>query len=237
MRRAFHISAAVIAAVLTAAGAAHAQTLEEIIAKNVAAKGGVEKLNATSIVKMVGKTSAQGMELKTTIYAKRPNLMRQEAEVAGQKMVTIFDGTNLWMIMGSNEPQQAPAGPQLEATKQQTEFDTIFTTYKAQGHKIELVGTEKMDGKSVHHLKVTRKEGPVHHYYLDAETGLEAKVAMTIENSQLETRMEDYRQIDGRMVPFKLTQFLNGSKLAETQLESVEFNPMVDEALFKPAAK
>lgn len=235
MRRVFSTSAVLLGAVLVAAGAARAQTLDDIIAKNLKAKGGVEKLNGTTAVKMVGRTSMQGTELKTTIYARRPNLMRQEMEIAGQKMITVFDGTNLWMLPPNMPPQQAPAGPQLDAMKQQAEFDSIFTTYKTQGHTIELVGTEKMDGRSVHHLKVTRKEGPIHHYYLDAETGLEAKVAMTVENSQVETRMEDYRQIDGRMVPFKLTQYANGNKMAETQLEAVEFNPPVDEALFKPA--
>ena len=64
--------AAFILVVLSAAAAAHAQTVDEIVAKNLQAKGGAEKWKAVNTVKMTGKITMQGLDLPLTVYAKRP---------------------------------------------------------------------------------------------------------------------------------------------------------------------
>ena len=64
---------------LAVAAAAHAQTVDEIVAKNLQAKGGAEKWQSVKTVKMTGKIAAQGQEMPLTVYAKRPNLNRQES--------------------------------------------------------------------------------------------------------------------------------------------------------------
>jgi len=254
MRRTFNVLA-FVAAGLAAAGTTSAQTLDEIIARNLQAKGGLDVLKATNTVKMVGRFKTQGVEMPMTTFAKRPNLVRREAEVTPppmpgataapsgkQKMVTASDGNNVWVMMGTSPAQEVPAA-QAEGMKHDAaEFDSIFVDYKERGHRLELVGKEIKDGKPQYHLKVTRRDGPVQHYYLDGDTGLESKIITDVNQNGMkltvETELSDYRRIDGRMVPFRTKQSSNGQLVGEMSLESIEFNLPLDDTLFRfPSGK
>ncbi len=237
MRRSFSCAAAVGLTLLFAAPAARAQTVDEIIAKNIQAKGGLEKLKGTNSVKMTGVATVQGTKVPIVTVSKRPNMMRNEMEMAGQKLIQGFDGTSMWMSVPGMPPQEVPAGPQTEILKRNSQFDPLFIDYKEKGHKIEPKGKTTDAGKDVYHLVVTTKDGQVAHYYIDMATGLETKTVMEIEDpamkGQLEMRMSDYRNVDGRMIPFTILQVMNGNTVAELRFEKVEFNVSLDDALFK----
>jgi outer membrane lipoprotein-sorting protein len=237
MRRAFSVVAALVAA-LSLSVAAHAQTVDEIVAKNIKAKGGAEKWKAVSSVKMTGRVSMQGMELPLTVYAKRPNLSRQEFTIQDKQLVQAFDGTTPWAInplAGSEAPQEI-TGPQADMIKADADFDGALMDYKSKGHTIELVGNEKLDGKDVHHLKVTKKGGNVQHYYLDAETGIELKQTAEIEQGgskqQLETELSNYQPVEGIMIPHTMKQSLNGTPVVQMTIDKVEFNAPMEASLF-----
>jgi outer membrane lipoprotein-sorting protein len=236
MRRLLSTSAALLTVTFLAAGAVQAQTLEEIIAKNLKSKGGLEKIRATTSVKMMGKVAAEGKDITMTIWAKRPNLMRREYTVDGQTMVNAFDGTTLWTSAGSAPPQPLP-GPQAAYAKQESEFDSVFVDYKEKGHALELLGKEKLDGKDAYRVKVQKKGGPPQDYYLDAETGLEMKISTNAGQggnpAVIVTEMSDYRDVDGRLVPFSTKQLVNGKVMASMAMEKVEFNVPVEESVFR----
>src|SRR5687767_8552605 len=97
MRRSFASAAALLAAIFLSS-VADAQTVDEIVARNLQAKGGAEKWKSITAVKMTGKVSLQGMELPLIVYAKRPNMSRQEITIQDKKIVQAFDGTTPWMI-------------------------------------------------------------------------------------------------------------------------------------------
>ena len=240
------VSRALIAlTVLVSAAAAHAQTVDEIVAKNLQAKGGTEKWKAVNSVKMTGTVTMQGMELPLTVYAKRPNSNRQEIVLQEKRVVQAFDGTTAWMInpmTGSDEPLALP-GPAAEMMKNGADFDGALIDYKSKGHTIELVGKEKLAEKDVYHLKVTLKGGHVQHYFLDAETGIELKTSSELDmtgsgqKQALETFMSNYQQIDGIMIPHTVRQVMGGNPIAQMTIQKVELNPPVDDALFRMPAK
>jgi outer membrane lipoprotein-sorting protein len=246
MRRPLYLTAAFVVATFLFAGHAHAQTLDDIIAINLKAKGGLDKIRSTSTVRMSGEMSGKdmnGADIKATMttLAKRPNLMRREATVGGQLMVNAFDGKSLWRSMGTMPPQEAPDS-QAAYAMQDAEFDTVFVDYKAKGHKIELVGKETLAGKPVYHLKVTKKGGPPQDYYLDAETGLETQISTaTMDPRGASVRnvaeFSDYRDVDGRMVPFAIRQRVNGNVVASTMLSKIEFNVPIEDSIFKMPSK
>jgi outer membrane lipoprotein-sorting protein len=243
MRRTLYLSLALMAAVCLAPLPARAQTLDEIIGMNLKAKGGLETLKATTTVRMTGHMTAKdaaGQEVKGTMttLAKRPNMMRREALVGGQKIVNAFDGNSLWMAVGTMPPQQAP-GPQAAYARQDAEFDSVFVDYKAKGHSIQLVGKENLDGKPAFHLKVIKKGGPPQDYYLDAATGLERKITLAMDQGQLVvTELSDYRSVDGRMVPFGTRQSINGQQASAVTIDTIEFNLPVDDSVFRmPSSK
>jgi outer membrane lipoprotein-sorting protein len=226
---------------------ASAQTLDDIVALNLKSKGGMEKIRATQTVRMTGTIAAfdpAGKELKANmvIVAKRPNLMRRETTIDGQQAVMAFDGKTFWMARGDRPPQQLP-GAQAAYAMQDAEFDSVFVDYKEKGHKITLAGKETLDGQPVYHLKVAKKNGPVQDFYLDADTGLEKKISVRVDApdqppATFVTEMSDYRDVDGRQIPFKTRQSQNGVVVSTVTLEKVEFNVSSDDSMFRmPPAK
>ncbi len=240
-RMAVALSAVMVMTVL--APAATAQTVDEIVAKNYASKGGLEKWKSIQTQKMTGVASAQGFELAMTIYGKRPNMGLQELtiEIPGQPPMMMsngFDGTRAWMVnpmSGSDAPVEV-TGPDAEMVKDQSDFDGALIDYKTKGHTVELVGTEAVaiGTKKAYHLKVTRKDQPAQHFYLDVETGVELKVTTEAgATPSTETELSDYRTVDGVMVPFQIRIVRGGQVQAELRLEKVEFNVPIDDAIFK----
>ncbi len=260
MRLVSRAAITVLALVASSAVAVHAQTVDEIVAKNLEARGGVEKLKALESAKITGDVVQQGVKVHLVTWAKRPNLMRREMEgpapPAGSparaklpastgstvKVIVGFDGKTVWILnpVISSEPQEI-TGPQAEVAKQDADFDSILLDYKAKGHKIELLGTEPIDGKPAYHLKITKKNGLVQDYYLDAATGLERRTSSTIEQGAnkavVTTDLSDYRKVDGLTMPFKMEQSVNGTPIAQVTISSWEVNVPLDGSLFTMPAK
>jgi outer membrane lipoprotein-sorting protein len=233
-----------VVAVICAAAAAHAQTVDEIVAKNLQAKGGAEKWKSVNSVKMTGKVTLQGMELPLTVYAKRPNYNRQEIMLQDKQLVQAFDGTTAWYInpmMGSDVAQETPAA-QAEMMKNGADFDGALLDYKSKGHTIEFVGKEKLAASEVYHLKLTMKNGHVTHYYLDATSGIELKTTAEVDigtgmKQPLETELSNYQQINGIMIPHSVKQSIGGKPIAQMTIDKVEFNAPVDDSLFRMPKK
>lgn len=230
-----------LAVLALAAPSVHAQTVDEIVAKNIQAKGGDQLLRSTNTVRTTGSGTMQGSKITITTTSKRPYFVRNEMALAGQTMVMGFDGTTAWMAPAGLPAQPIPAGPQTEGLKRNSQIDSPLFDYKAKGTKIELGAPVTEAGRKLHHLIVTPKGSPAMHYYLDAETGLESKMVIDTEDGgqtiRMEMRFSDFRPIEGRMVPFTVAQFVNGNQVGEMKFQKIEFNVPIDDALFKMPAK
>lgn len=240
MRRPFSIAACLMVA-LALATVSGAQTVDEIVAKNLKAKGGAEKWKSISSVKMTGTFSAQGMEGPMSLYAKRPNLSRQEITMNGRKLVQAFDGTTPWMILPDSDAAHEMPEAQGESVRTNADFDGPLMDYAAKGHKIELVGKEKVGGTEVYHLKLTKKGGSVEHYYLDTESGIEVKRTVDVDaggtKQTVETELSNFKSVDGIMIPHTMKQSVNGTPVAQMNVEKIEFNAPIEDALFRMPAK
>jgi outer membrane lipoprotein-sorting protein len=239
---------------------AAAQSVDEIVSKNLEAKGGLALLRQTNSVKMTGTFTAfqppaapgeapAEVTMAMTTWAKRPSFVRREVEVpapAGQaaargpsrptKVISAADGSTVWMQQGTNPPVELPAA-QASQMLQNSEFDSVFVAYHDKDITIDLVGVEKLNGKDAYHLAVKRKNGPVQQYFLDRETGLETRVVTDVSQggstAKISTELSDYRNVDGRMVPFKMRQLVDGQPAAEMAIDRVEFNVDMPDSLFK----
>jgi outer membrane lipoprotein-sorting protein len=217
------------------------QTADEIVAKNLQAKGGAEKWKSIASVKMTGKLSAQGRDLPMTVYTKRPNLMRQDITTPAGNAVQAFDGVTPWVIPPGAETPREITGPQADAARTGAEFDGPLVDYAAKGHTVELVGKEKVGETETYHLKLTRKNGNVEHYYMDAGSGLEVKRMTEVEEGgtkrTLESELSDYKTVDGMMIPHTLKQSVNGSPVMQMTIDKIELNAPIDDALFRMPKK
>ncbi len=239
-----------IALVALLAPVATAQTADEIVAKNIKAKGGLEKIKAVKALRVSGKmVMGQGFEAPFTMMQKRPKQTRTEFVFQGMTGVQAYDGKNGWMVMpfmGKKDPEAVPA-EQAEMMDEQADMDGPLVDYKEKGNKIELLGKEQVEGADAYKLKVTLKSGQVRTYYFDAESGLEIKVEAkrTIRGTEVEgeTVLGDYKEVDGMMMPHTMENGAKGSPQKQKMvIDKIEVNPDLADSLFampagtKPAA-
>lgn len=227
----------VLITLLSLASMAAAQTVDELIAKNLEAKGGVEKLHAVQTVKQTSSLNMQGTEGLITVYGKRPNLLRQEVNIGGRTVINGFDGVTPWivnpLVRGGDRPI-AVTGPQAQLIREQSNFDgSPLLNYKALGYRVELMGEETINERKVYHLRLLDKTMHVQHCYLDAETALEAKLVSDNETGSLSQEFSDYRIVEGIKVPFMIRTFFNGVAQSTITVTKVEFNVAIDDSVFK----
>jgi hypothetical protein len=77
--------------------------------------------------------------------------------------------------------------------------------------------------------------------YFDTQTGLIARTDMTLETPegqfQIETTVDDYREVDGIKIPFTMRQESSASS-AVIKLTEVKHNVAIDDAKFnKPSGQ
>jgi len=236
---------AVAVCALAVTGAAGAQTLDEVLAKNYEARGGLDALHAVKTAKLSGTmTVGPGVEAPFTWYWVRPNKMRMEFTVQGQTGVQAFDGTIGWMylpFMGKAEPEKMP-DELIKQLDQQADFEGPLVDWAAKGHQVELVGRESVEGTDAYKLKVTLKSGDVSHVYLDAEYFLEIKEegtrTMRGQEMEFESSSGDYKPVGKLVLPHSITSKAKGAPAGQTiTFTAVELNPAIDEGIFVMPAK
>lgn len=230
---------AVSGSVLGGGATAAAQSLDEIVAKNLAARGGIERLRALQTVQTSGTLTLEPIgAIPVTTWAKRPNKFRRDSTLPNRQTSTAFDGTTIWVVdsAGGSPTARAITEPEaVAAARQEGNFDPVLLDYKERGHQVTFVGNEEIEGVPVHHLRVTRKGGQVEHYYLNAETGLERRIVGVAERAgfktEVRTDLSDYREVDGMMFAFRIQQS-SGSEKATVTLDRVAFNVPIDDGMF-----
>ena len=158
MRMRAIVAAAVLA---VAASCAAGQTADELIAKNIAARGGLEKLKAVQTMRLTGTMKVGDDAMPSILELKRPNKSRWQFTFEGQAAIQAFDGQSGWMLMpfaGMTEPQAMSPEEKQEA-EQQADLDGPLVDYKAKGSAIELVGHDPAMRPEDWKLKVTLKSG------------------------------------------------------------------------------
>jgi hypothetical protein len=217
-----------------------ALSVDEIVAKNLAAKGGVEKLRGVDSMRSTGRIKTSRGALPVTNWAKRPNMTRREIVIEGQLQVLAFDGKVLWGINPLFSPKaQQITGPAADRTRLDAEdFDSVLLDYKTKGHKVEVVPTDGTPGQGPR-LRVTKKNGSVQEIHLNPETYLEDRISMNVtqegKTAVVTTEFSNYKQVEGLMVPFTIRQTFNGQAQGEVAYEQIQFNlPLADDLFSMP---
>ncbi len=190
-------------------------TAEQVVEKNIAARGGLSAWRAVQTLSMSGKMEAGGNDQKASglrvpgavasaavpkqrpaeqallpfrMELKRPRKTRFELDFQGTN-VQVYDGTNGWKLrLFLNRHQVEPYTPdQLKDASRQADLDGPLVDYAAKGTKVEMDGIEKIDGKDNYRLKLTYKTGESQKLWINSQTFLE-------------TKMEGWpRRLDGKM--------------------------------------
>lgn len=216
-------------------------TVDELVAKNLEAKGGAEAVKALQSLKMTGKVLVnQGqMELGFAETRKRPNNIRNEISLQGMTAVNAFDGSEGWKIspfQGRKDPEKMSADD-VNALVEDSEFDGPLVDWKEKGSTVEYLGIEDVDGTPAHKLKVTRKNGDVTVVYLDPDHFLEIRtLTQRMEHGarvEIESDLSDYEKVNGVFVPFSVEVGRKGdSDKQKLIIDKIDGNVPVDDNIF-----
>src|SRR5215467_14233473 len=163
-----------------AAETQQAPTLDELVAKNIEAKGGAEALRALQSLKLAGKMilNEGQLQLGYSETKKRPEEIRSEATLQGMTAVQAYDGKEGWKIspfQGRKDPEKISADD-TKPLIEDAEIDGPLVDWKNKGSTLEYLGREDVDGTSAYKIKVVRKNGDVNFVYLDPDHFLEIRV-------------------------------------------------------------
>lgn len=220
---------------------AAAETTDEVVAKVLAARGGLEKAKAVQTERITG-TIYFTSEMYGPFLAefKRPGKMHNEVTIQNKTVVRSFNGKDAgWVtnpFVGKDAPEPMSADEIKDAVNE-ADFDGPLVDAKAKGNVIELNGMEKVEGRDAFILKVTHKDGEVSSYSFDSKTFLLAKWSgadsVNGEAVTRETYFHDYREVGGLKFAFELVSNTPGADVTQRiVVDKIELDPQIDEAHF-----
>jgi len=233
------------AAVAIFSFAAKAQTVDEVIAKNIQAHGGADKLKSVRSLRTSAKFNQGPFRADFRQENKRGDKVREEFIIQGLAQVQAYDGKTGWQIspFGGRKDPELLSQDDLKSLVVDADIDGPLMEYKEKGHKAELVGHDSVEGTDCFKIKLSMKNGDVRYYYLDADSYLELKLEIqtTIRGTLQENELYygDYEQVNGILYPFAVEQAQKGSaSRAQISVEKIEQNIPLEDAHFSmPVSK
>ncbi len=230
-------------ALLFASCTAQALSVDELISKNVEARGGMNKIDAIKSIRFEGSLRFAGpfgsIDLSMRLLKKAPDRVRNEASVQGLTQIQAWDGKEAWQVspfQGRKDPERL-SEDDARALSDAASIGGPLVNYRSRGSTAEYLGTEDVDGTEAHKLKVTLKNGNIETVYLDPDHFIEIRVVgqRKVRGTTTEdiTDYGDYEQVAGVWFPFSIISRTKGSGgQQQITIEKAEVNSEMADSLF-----
>jgi hypothetical protein len=228
------LSVALIAPIVTAA-----QTIDEIIARNLQARGGLEKIRSVKTIRTSGTLSQGGFRAAFVQENQRPNKVREETIIQGMAEIEAFDGKTGWRVspFGGRKDPDLLSADDMKSLVEDADLDGQLVDYRNKDHRAELIGHDSVEGTDCYKIKLTLNSSDVRYYYIDTDSFLELKVETerrirgTVQYN--ETLYGDYEQVNGIYFPFAFESGQKGSPYrVKFTVDKVELNVPLGESRF-----
>lgn len=179
-----------------------------------------------------------GIEGTFRVHFEGPGRYRQEADL-GQagRIIQVVNGASAWVDSSFDEPEQLDG---LRLAQARIQHPLAFAAdWRALFDKVELLGSERSDGKTVHVVGLRAGELPAWRVYVDAATGDVTRASgfdiQPFGNLPSSSSFADHRAVrgvKGMRVPFQVTteMFQSGSMVVTIDRVRTRLRP--DASLF-----
>ncbi len=222
---------------------AMAAKVDELVARHVAALGGLDKVRAVRTLRFTGRGRfgvGSPLEVAYAVEYAKPGRIRTEVTFQGLTAVDAYDGKEGW----STEPWQGrrdafrASADDVKERARDADLEGPLVDYRAKGYRVEYLGTEDVDGTQAHELRVTYPDGDQEIHFLDPDAMLEIRVERHTRirgvESVSETDFSGYEQVAGVWMPFSIESGAKGSpKSAHITFERAEPNVALDDTAFR----
>jgi hypothetical protein len=220
-------------------------TLDQVIERNTKAMGGRAAIEAVKSIQVEMHIVDPGFEVDGTYRAERPGRMRIDALMGGKHVFTeAFDGEHGWEWAGKGN-QETASDKATAALRHGVELPgKLFGLHelKERGHRLELIGREKVDDIDYYALRLTMSDGYTTTLYVDPQSWLITRrrdvrplhVDIDPTPTTIEQRSSDFREISGVQFAFASTEInlKTGKVLESTKVNKIEVNPSINQSIF-----
>ena len=237
MRRA----AMVLALVAFSAAPAADPPVEKIVDGYVAARGGLAKIKGLQSLRQKGHVYADGgREAIVLRELKRPGKIRFEFTLQGMTGVYVVENGRGWQVAPFEGDMQARPMPEdaVVDAMEQVDLEGPLVDWKAKGHRVELVGHERIGGKEAYKLKLTLKSGAVRYEYIDVATHHQLRTETTRKlpgrELSIVTTFSGHRKTDGLVFPRAVEVTTEGRpQKLRVAIDAIEVNPAISDERFR----
>lgn len=219
-------------------------TVDELMAKVIAAQGGEQNLrkHTSRVTTLDLVLEHQGLTGTSVITARAPNLIATDTKLwaLGKQVATIneyFDGTR-GVEMASFAPVEVKAGKALEDTRIQADFYGVLN-WKQLFKTVVIRKMDKVGDEEVYVVVKTPEKGNPVTDYISAKSFLLLRRDTLSSSSTSDITLpvtetfSDYRPSEGLMVPFKtVTQIPTIGEIVST-VKSIKFDVAVPDTAFR----
>ena len=221
-------------------------TVDELIAKHVAARGGMAALAAIKTLKMTGTMRPGGFDVQLAFNetVARPGSVRIDATLQNLTVTQAWDGQKGWQIQpfqGRKDPEDL-SSDDTKSLQEEADFEGALINARGKGAAVQYLGMVDIDDAPAYAIRADLKNGDQLTYYLDPV----AMLTVRLETRQLvrgaeqitDTDYGDYEKVDGAYFPFEIASGAKGSNQQQrVTYTSVTANQPVDPTVFeRPAA-
>lgn len=230
-----------VAVIATPLAAVQAQTLDAVLAKYVAARGGRAKIAAVQTLRTHAHITIGQATGTIVIDQARPALLRMDMMVNGAHYARGYDGSKAWQALLA-DTGGVQIMPPLDTRNFaiEADFDGPLVDVASGKNKVALVGRAMTAGKNCYKVQVILNGGGgyVDYYYLDPVTWLPVIWEGTrLVNGQMltfTTHFKAYKAFGGLQFPVNVETTTNGTPAQTTLIDNIEIDPKLDPAEFKP---
>lgn len=216
---------------------------EQIVARNAAARGGLEAWRKVQTMLWTGhieSVHATVPSMQFILAQQRPNSVRFEINALGEKTVRVFDGSQGWKLRPAHgRPEAQPySSEELQFEQEGPGIDGVLMDCAARGSSVEVQGVDEIDKRDAYHLVVHSASGETQHVWVDAKTFLEIRYDRPARAAGGASRTvsvvyRDYKATEGLQIPSVIeTGVGSGNTPDKMVIEKVLLNPPLDALTF-----
>ncbi len=212
---------------------------------HVEAIGGRQRLAALTGLRMSGVVIMGGQRVRFIMIAARPDRVRLETESNGRTLVNASNGVEpAWEFDTGTWPPhyRLMSEAAAKAFTADAEFDDPLVAGLERGFVLEYAGETEVDGRKLLRVLVTRNLRDTFTLLLDEETyfillRVEERTTAGGRKRQIVTRYDDFRPVEGVLLPHKVTLLTDGRIEQQMLMEKIEANPeLTPETFTRPKA-
>jgi len=219
-----------------------AVTADEVISRNVAARGGLEAWRKVNTLVYLGHLERDDLKsaarVPFVLQMKRPNLTRFEVKEQFNQYTRIFDGQHGWRIRPGSDglPQeQSFSANEVGFARLEYVVDSPLIDYKAKGVTAGLDGIDRLEGgRRAYRLSLTLPGGAERKAWIDVKTNLDVRydrpaTSPLAPGKPVSIYYSDFHTEGGVLIPHNIVTTTD--KLV---IEKVLVNPQLEALAFAP---